>query len=400
MPVYNYVAKDSAGNRKVGTVDARSTSSAVNLLKEQNLFVVSLDEKKEGIVEFFSSFRGVPDTEIVTFTRQLATMISAGLPLSRGLEVLSAQTQNKGMKKILNDVLRDVQGGSSLSMAFSRFPKAFSPTYVSLVKAGEASGRLEEILSRLADNLEAGRDLKSKFKGAMIYPSIVFLAMIGVFVLMMVLVVPKLAQMYESMNVELPALTKMMIGFSNFMVDYKILILLALVGAFFSVRSFLATPVGKEYFSKVVFSLPVFGKILRQKEITEFSRTLSLLIASGIPIVEALNIVSQVVTNTSFRRGALNAAMEVEKGSSLSDYLKMDSAFPPILGQMCAVGEETGQLDEVLSRISVFFAGETEHSVRGLSAALEPIILVILGSMVGLLIISIITPIYKITSSL
>ena len=400
MPIYAYNAIDGTGKKKIGTVDARTESAAVGLLKSQSLFVVSLEEQKESIISQILSFGGVPETEVVVVTRQLATMISAGLPIARGLEVLAEQSQNRNMKRILLDTLRDVQGGSTLSSSLSKYPRVFSTTYTSLVRAGEASGKLEEILKRLADTLEAQRDFKSRLVGAMIYPAIIFLAMIGVFALMMIFVIPNLAEMYKSLNVELPAVTKGMIAISDFIVGFWYVILFLLVAGVLGLKSFLSTAKGRELVSSVASKMPIFGKIIMQKDLTEFSRTLSLLISSGIPITEALNIVSKVVTNPTLKAGAEQAAETVEKGGSLSDYLKQNKIFPPLIGQMSTVGEETGQLDSVLERIGAFYAAEADHAIKGLSAALEPIILVVLGGMVGLLIVSIITPIYKITSSL
>ena len=400
MPVFLYTAIDSAGKKRTGTVDARTKSSAVGLLKEQSLYVVGLEEQTESLVDRFLSFRGVPDGEIVAFTRQLSTMISAGLPIARGLEVLADQTTNKQMRKIILDTLRDVQGGAPLSSALSKYPNVFSTTYTSLVRAGETSGKLEEILKRLADTLEAQRDFKSRFTGAMIYPAIIFVAMIGVFVLMMVFVIPKLAQMYESMGVELPTVTKVMITVSDSLVRFWYLFVAGAVTLFLMIRSFLSTEGGKEFLYRILIKLPVFGKILKQRDLTEFTRTLSLLIASGISIVESLEIVSKIVINPSYKNGAMEASRALEKGGSLSEYLKTDKNFPPLVSQMASVGEETGQLDEVLARVGTYFATETDHAVKGLSAALEPVILILLGGMVGLLIVSIITPIYKITSAL
>ena len=224
--------------------------------------------------------------------------------------------------------------------------------------------------------------------------------MIGVFVLMMVFVIPKLSQMYDSMGVDLPVVTQFMINTSNAMTTYWYVFITVTVLFVFGVKAFLSTETGKVALYAVLVKLPVFGKILKQRDMTEFTRTLSLLIASGISIVEALNIISQVVAIPEFKAGAISAAIAVEKGGSLSDYLKQNKTFPPLLGQMTSVGEETGQLDEVFERIGNYFATETDHAIKGLSAALEPIILIMLGGMVGLLIISIITPIYKITSSL
>lgn len=400
MPVFSYVAVDVAGKKRAGTVDARSKSSAIGLLKEQSLFVVNLDEQRDNVFDQILAFRGVPETEVVSFTRQLSTMISAGLHIARGLEVLAEQASNKQMKKVILDVLRDVQGGATLSNAMAKHPGVFSNTYVALVRAGEASGKLEEILKRLADTLESQRDFSSRFKGAMIYPAIIFIAMIGVFILMMIFVIPKLSDMYNSMGVELPATTQFMISLSGLMQKYWY-IMIVLVGAVgFGFKSMLATDQGRTLVNSILMKLPVFGKILKQRDITELTRTLSLLINSGIQIVESLNIVTKVVINPEYKRGIQQAALTVEKGGLLSGYLKSNKVFPPLLGQMASVGEETGRLDEVFERVGNYFATETDHAVKGLSSALEPVILILLGGMVGLLIVSIITPIYKITSAL
>lgn len=400
MPLFSYTASDASGNKRSGTVDARTRDLAVSLLKTQGLYVIELSEKRQNLLQRIGIFSGVPQGEVVAFTRQFSTMISAGLPISRALEVLSSQASNKNLAKIISEVLRDIEGGASLSMALSRHPQVFPPTYQALVRAGEASGKLDEILKRLATTMEKQRELNSKFKSAMIYPSIVFAAMIGVFILMMVFVIPKLADMYRSLDVELPAMTQAMIGLSDFFVNNIIIMLILGIGGVLGIRSFLKTESGREVVSNFFFGVPIFGKINRQKEITDFTRTLSLLIASAIPIVEALNIVAGVMRNKAYREAAYEAASAVEKGNALSEYVKSNNVFPPLLGQMVSVGEETGQLDEVLDRVANYLEGEVDHSVKGLSAALEPVILLMLGGMVGFLIISIITPIYKITSSI
>ena len=400
MPIYNYIATDHNGNKKNGTVDARTEYLAVSLLKSQGFFVISINERRGSLLDFFANLRGVSTNEVVAFTRQFSTMISAGLPVSRALEVLADQASNNNMKAVLHDCLRDVEGGSSISSSMSRYPKVFSPTYQALVKAGESSGKLDEILKRLATTLESERELTSKFKSAMIYPSIVMIAMVGVFIMLMTFVVPRLSDMYKSLNIELPLITRVMIGISDAILKFYPLMILIIVGLFFVFKTFTKTKQGSEIMSVVAFNIPVFGKINKQKQLTDFTRTLSLLIASAIPIVEALNIVSQVVTNDFLRKASLGAAKSVEKGNPLSEFFKSDKNFPMLIGQMAAVGEETGQLDTTMSKVADYFQQETDNAVVGLSAALEPIILIVLGSMVGTLIISIITPIYKITSAL
>jgi type IV pilus assembly protein PilC len=400
MAIYKYSGTDANGNRREGTVDARSQELALSLLKNQGFFVINLNEQHSSFMSQFNNLMGIPQGDIVNFTRQFSTMVSAGLPLSRALEVLAEQTSNSSLKKILSDVLRDVEGGAPLSSSLGRYPKQFNATYQALVKAGESSGKLDQILKRLATTMETDREINSKFKGAMIYPAIVMIAMVGVLVLMMLFVIPKLADMYKSLNVELPLVTKVMISASDFMVQKFYVVVLATVGIFFAMKTFLKSDTGKVLVTHITFTLPVFGKLNRLRDITQFARTLSLLIASAIPIVEALKIVSNVVSSSYYRDASLEAAKVVEKGNSLSEYFRYNKNFPPLVGQMVSVGEETGQLDEVLDKVATYYAGEVNHSIDGLSAAMEPLILILLGSMVGLLIISIITPIYKITTSL
>lgn len=400
MSLYTYTAMDSKGGRRTGSVDARSQQAAVSLLKEQGLFVLTLNKKNDSIFESLLSFRGVPFGEVVAFTRQLSTMIGAGLSISKALGVLAEQATNLKFKKVLTEILRDVEGGASLASAFGKYEGVFPTTYQPLVQAGEASGKLDDILNRLADTMESQRELRAKFKSAMIYPTIIFLAMIGVFFMLMIFVVPKLADMYTSLNVDLPVTTQLMIDLSDFIINNLLLTLGGGVAFVLGIRYFLQTPNGKILINVLSFKAPVFGKLNGKRELTEFTRTLSLLLSSAVPIVESLHIVANVVQSTEFKKGSLDAAKSIETGGTLSNYLKSNDTFPPILGNMVATGEETGRLDEVLDRLADFFERETDHAVEGLSAALEPLILIMLGSMVGFLIISIITPIYKITSAI
>jgi len=400
MPLFVYTAKNAQGQAKGGMVDARSQDLAINLLKAQNLFVVTIEEKREGFIDELVNLRGVPKKDIVMFTRQFATMILAGLQVARCLEILGNQTSSKLFKRIIFDVLRLVEGGSSLSSAMAQHPNVFDNSFVALIKAGESSGKLDEILKRLAETMEAENELNIKFKSAMIYPAVVFMAMIGVFIVLMVFVIPKLADLYSNMNVELPFITKVMIDTSKFMTKYVVIILGALLAGAYFLKKFLSTPQGKKLTIEVVFNIPVFGHIVRTKEQSQFTRTLSLLISAAVPIVEALNIVSGVVNHPALKNAALEAARQVEKGNPLSGYFASSSLFPPLISQMAAVGEETGKMDEVLQRVASYYDVEVDGMIKGLSSALEPIILVMLGVMVGFMIFAVITPIYKITTSI
>ena len=400
MPLFNYTAINSTGVKVQGNVDSRTKEIAISLLKNQGLTVVAISAKREGLIDFLLSIKGIPQGELVAFTRQFSTMISAGLPIARALEVLANQSENRSFKRVIFDILRSIEGGSSLSAALSRYPDVFSRTYQSLVSAGESSGKMDVILKRLAETLEAQRELNSKLKAAMVYPIIILIAMLLVFIILMVVVVPKLADMYKSMNVPLPFVTQAMITVSAFMVHYLILVLGGIVGMFFLVRWFSRTTEGKYIFSEITFRSPVFGKINKMKDYAQFSRTLSLLISSAVPIVESLNIVSSIMSSQSLKLAVIDASKQIEKGTSLSNYFRNSKIFPTLLSQMASVGEETGKMDEVLERVAVYYEGEVDNLVKGLSAALEPMILVMLGVMVGFLIVSIITPIYKIMTSI
>lgn len=399
MSVYIYTATDTEGKKKEGMVDARSYETAVNLLKSQGLFVIALNEHTEGMLAQLLKFGGVKKQDVVAFTRQFSTMMSSGLPVSRALDVL-VQQASKNFKKILLEILRDVEGGTSLSEAMGRHPDVFSTTYRALVRAGESSGKLDTILIRLADTMEAERELSGKLKAALVYPAVVFVAMVAVFFILMIFVIPKLSDMYTSLNVDLPASTVFLITSSGWIVDNVILVFIALAASVLGLRAFLKTQQGRHIVSEIMFKAPVFGRINRQKENAQFTRTLSLLIASAIPIVEALQITSEVLVNQRYKDATLKAAEEVKKGRSLSEFVKENPVFPPLIANMISVGEETGKIDEMLEKVAHYFDGEVDHLVKGLSGALEPVILILLGGMVGMLIVSIITPIYKITSAL
>ena len=397
---FKFSAKDASSKLVYGEIDAPSLEKAADALREKGLFV--LDVQKAGSNLFTAAFssKNVSESDVVLFTRQFSTMLSAGLSVSRCLEVLVDQTTSEKFKTIVSDVQAQVSSGTPLSSGFARYPAIFSNAYVSLCKAGESSGRLDEIFLKLADTMEKDKDIKGKFKTAMIYPTIIVLAMIGVFVLMMVVVIPKLAELYKSMDVELPTITKIVIGISDFMVAYKFILLpLVLIGAFLF-KSFLGTSKGREAWSEFTFALPVIGKVNKLKEFTLFSRTLSTLLNSGVSMVDSLSISADVVTNLELKRAVKDSLSQVERGVPLSEAMSQSKAFPMMIYKMVQVGEETGNLDEVLGRVSVYYANETDTTVSRLSAALEPFILVFLGLGVGALILSIITPIYKITTSI
>ena len=384
-------------------MEGSSKSYAASLLVKKGYSIISLEKQNKSNLLFLEGlttvFNRVSLSDQVNFTSQLSVMLSSGLALTQSLEILSSQARNKTFKTILETILRDVQGGSSLSNAMAKHPLAFGRTYVALLRAGEASGSLDKIMLRLGANLEKEREVKGRIKGAMVYPAIISLAMVLVFTIIIVFVIPKLTQMYASLNVELPLPTKIMIGISDFAIKRWWAALLVLGASVFGIRSFKKTTQGEYFFAKIALRAPIFGNLTKQSEMADFSRTLSLLISSGVPIVEGLDIVGISLSNLIYRNSMKRVSILVEKGLPLSQALSRDPIFPPLIFQMVSVGEETGKMDEVLGKVSSFYEMEVDQVIKNLSTALEPIIMIALGGMVGLLIISIITPIYKLTSS-
>lgn len=398
MPFYTYVVKNQEGKTVTGTIEAASPAYATDLLNQRNYIVISLIEKKVGLLERLQRLGGVSLSERAVFARSLSTMFSAGVPLGDAIDILRAQAESERMKEALGEMIGDLQGGISLSKSMTKYPDVFPKVMVALVEAGEASGKLDLILNELADNLEKERDFEGKTKGALIYPAIVFLAMGAVFFIITVFVVPRLADLYTQIGAELPLPTRVLIAISNLLTGgWGILLPLLAVATYGAVR-YLKTEKGKYQVANFTFNFPVFGKLNKEAELARFSRTLGLLLGAGVPITQALEIVAHAMGNILYERTILAAAKQVQKGIPLSVPIKADPNFPPILGQMIAVGEETGRLDEVLTKVSRFFESQAEQSVRNVSSAIEPLVMIVLGVMVGLLVFSIITPIYNLTT--
>lgn len=399
--IFTYTAKDSEGATKTGFVEAVSTDQAAEVLRGRRLVPTEIKEKQtSSLSALLKQLQGVSEKEKTIFTRQLATMVAAGLPLARALEVLVGQTRNPRFREMLSSSLRDIQAGVSLSSSLEKHEGIFSRVYLSLIRAGEASGALDSILKRLAENQEKRQKFIGETRGALIYPAIVVVGMGGVFVMMMTFVIPKLTDMYRDLGADLPLPTKIMIGLSDLMTGFWWLILLLAGLTAFGLWRFSQTAQGRYLFARLVLRLPIVGPISGQSQLAELSRTLGLLIQSGVPILTALDISKGAVGNVLYLEALDRVAVAVEKGAPLSEAMKKEPLFPVSLAQMVEVGEETGKVDEVLFKVSTFFENEVDQSVKNLATALEPIIMVLLGIMVGFLILSVILPIYSLTSQL
>lgn len=400
MKLFFYKARSLSGQKFSGEVQASTIQQAAELVRAKKLVIISLVPVRPSPLAVLSRLlqRAKLD-DVVAFTRQLSTMIAAGLPLTDALRILQTQS-GVAMGSVVKEILEDVEGGNNLGNALAKHPKVFSEVYVALVRAGESAGVLDNILARLADNLEKQKAFVNKVKGAMIYPVIVVVAMVIVSFIMMIFVIPKLTIMYENFKAELPASTKLLMAASDFMRDYWYLILAGMGGLAAVFMAWVKTPLGRRKFEELVFKLPIIGRIRKFIILTEFSRTIGLLISAGISIVDALKITAAAVANVIYTEGLLVAASQVEKGLPLAVPIAQNPYFPPILSQMISVGEETGKVDEVLLKLSAYFEGESEQGVAALTAAIEPLIMIVLGIGVGFLVISIILPIYNLTSAM
>lgn len=399
MQNFRYSAFDQDGERLNGEIEAASLSQAGQLLKDKGLIITNLEEKKEfELAQFFSFFRGVPTQEKIVFTRQLATMISSGLPIVSALKILENQARNVNFKKALNDIIINIDSGGSLSASIEKHPRIFNNLYRSLIKAGEASGKLDEIMNRLADNMEKDAQFKSKTRGALVYPAVIVVVMFGVLAIMMVFVIPRLADLYKEIGAELPITTKLLLATSSFATNFWWAVILLSIGLILLFRKAVQTTQGRYILDDTTFKFPIIGKLLKETQLTSFTRTLSLLVKSGIPIISALEISQDTLSNIHFKEAVAASIAQIEKGKGLSESLRNFQQFPPILPEMMAVGEQTGKLDEVLEKVSTYFENEATNLANNLATALEPIIMVILGVVVGFLVISLILPIYSLIS--
>jgi len=397
MQRFRFKARTNEGEVRKGVVEAQSEQSAVQVLRDQKMIIIELHELGN-TKSLFSISQKVKFDDVVNFTRQLSTMIGAGLPLTDALSILQVQVPPALQSKVA-DVLRSIEGGSTFADSLKHHPETFSRVYIALVSAGEAAGVLDTILIRLADTLEKQREFREKTKGALIYPVIVVIGMLLVASVMMIFVLPKLTVMYQDFDVELPVVTKILIGVSTFMSQSWYLMALIIAGLVYGFGRWKKTKVGSFQFDAMVLKLPIFGKIKSMVLMSEFSRTLALLASAGVSLVESLEIVKEVADSEVMRKALGEVAKDVEKGNSLATSLAKHPVFPMIVSQMTSVGEQTGKLDEILNRVAGYFENESEHAIKNLSTAMEPIIMVILGVGVGFLIVAIIVPIYNLTSA-
>lgn len=397
MPFYNYKVKTETGAQQAGKVEAVSMEKAATILQEKGLFIVSLTPVREGVLASFFATGKMKFDEVVVFTRQLSAIVEAGFTLNTGINLLMQQAIPR-VRVVMAQLLADLEAGLSFSQALAKHPKIFSKTYVYLVQAGESSGTLDVVLSRLADSMEEQKNFKGKVKGALIYPIAIFIVMIIVVVVMMTVVVPKLMEVFAEFDAKLPLATQILIAMSNAFLHWWWAIILAIVVLTIFFVVWYQGYEAKKIVDKFLFSFPVVGSLRKKSILTNYTHTLAMLIQSGVPMIDSLNLSAEMVKSVNYREHLDEVRAKVEKGVAIGVAMEEYDDFPMIMSQMVRVGEETGKLDQILFKLSRYFAGEAERALAGVMAAIEPAIMLLMGLGVGFLVIAIIMPIYDLTN--
>jgi type IV pilus assembly protein PilC len=394
MPVFEYTARNaSTGQILKGTLDVSTRDEVLRHIKQQKMIVVNVREQPKQL-SFSFKRRGIRTRDIVIFTRQFATMINSGLPLVQSLDILARQTENPALAEVTRQVVFDVESGHTLADAFSKHPRAFTELYVNMVAAGEAGGILDTILIRLATFLEKSDALIRKVKGAMVYPGVIMsVAAIAVAVLL-IFVIPTFQKMFASVGMELPLPTRIVIGMSDFLINYWWMIIIVVVGAVFALRRYYATSDGRLRIDQMLLNAPVLGDLLRKSAVSRFTRTLGTLISSGVSILDGLEITAKTAGNRVIHDAVMESRNSIAGGETIAGPLEKSKVFPPMVISMIAVGEQTGGLDEMLSKIADFYDEEVDVAVSALLSLMEPMMIVVLGVIVGGMVVAMYLPIF------
>ena len=403
MATFAYVGRSKSGAVKKGELVAKSRDEAVEHLRKQSVVVTSLEEKAAGQGFSLSLGSGVSERDLVVFTRQFGTMINAGLPLIQSLEILSTQSENAALRKAISEVKVQVEGGSTFSDALRKHPKIFDDLYVNMVHAGEVGGLLDTILSRLSKHIEKAMKLKAQIKSAMVYPSaIVGIAGIVITVLM-IWVIPVFEKMFKEMSggkMALPGPTQLVIDMSNFAQAYWFIILGVIVGSVMAFKKYYGSTQGRLVIDRFALKLPVFGDLIRKASVAKCTRTLGTLLASGVPLLEALTICAKTSGSKVVENSLLEAKVSINGGKTISEPLAKSGTFPKMVTHMIAVGESTGALDSMLGKIADFYEDEVDQAVTNLTALLEPMMMVFLGTTVGFIVVAMYLPIFTMAQAI
>ena len=394
MPIYDYKGKTLGGKAINGELKAKNRSELERYLRANRILVTSVSKKPSQINIKFGS--GIRKIDISRFTRQFATMISAGLPMVQCLEILASQTESPEFRKVITEVKESVQSGSTLSEALGRHKKAFDELYVNMVEAGEVGGALDTILIRLASYREKSDRLVRKVKGALVYPAVVMVVAFGVTFAMLRFIVPVFAKMFAGLGAELPAPTQIVLNISKFLQSNTVLMIIGAIGLVICYRLYVRRPAGRLVVDKLKLRLPLLGDLIRKSSISRFTRTLSTLLSSGVSILDALNITARTSGNMVLQNAIRRAMLSIAEGETITAPLKDSGVFPPMVTQMISVGEKTGGLDEMLSKIADFYDEEVDAAVAALTSIIEPVIIVFMGIMIGGILIAMYLPMFDI----
>ncbi len=395
-----YKASTPEGKLSQGLIDAKDIEAAAVYLRSKQLLpiqIVRVDSQISSQIPFLNKVKG---QDVILFTRQMSSMLSSGLTLIKALEILKEQMQNPAMAEIVTSVINDVSEGKTFYQAVEKHPKVFDHIYVSIIKAGETSGLLDKVLLRLADNLEKQAKLKSTIKSALMYPAIIIVLMAVVMVIMMVFVIPQLTVLYTNLNVPLPLPTQILVGITHVLTTFWPIVIIVVGVIIYAFRRWKKTLGGELIIDDIILKMPVFGKLISKTILAEFSRTFGLLVGTGTLVVEALNETAATANNLHYRNAIVAVGQQVEKGVTVGSAMSLSNLFPPLLIQLVKIGEQTGKMDETLQKASEYFEREVDETVKGLTTAMEPFIMIVLGIGVAFLIISVITPIYSLISSI
>jgi type IV pilus assembly protein PilC len=404
MPTFIWEGKTLQGVLKKGEMEADDKAAVMATLRAQQVFPSKIKEKGKGILDMEINIPGlggkVKEKEIAVFTRQFATMIDAGLPLVQCLDILASQQVNKTFKKVLLKVKEDVEGGSTFADALSKHPKVFDQLYTSLVAAGEVGGILDTILNRLSLYIEKAIRLKAKVKGAMVYPSVIITVAVGVLAIILVFVIPTFSKMFAEVGQALPAPTQLVINLSNFVTNNILYGIIGIIILIIGFRVVYRAEKGRAIFDNLVLKIPVIGDLIKKVSVARFSRTLGTLVSSGVPILDGLDIVAKISGNKTVESALKKTKESVSEGKTLAEPLKETKVFPPMVVQMIGVGEATGAMDTMLSKIADFYDEEVDTAVDALTSLLEPLLMVFLGVTIGGLVIAMYLPIFKIAGAI
>ena len=399
MPQFSYKAKDNAGQLVTGKLEAESTANVISRLQAMGYFPLQVQDAKEAIASGAARparARRVKINDMATFNRQLADLLSSGIPLVKALTVIQNQTPNPSLRDIITQVTQDVSGGDSLAGAMSRHPKVFNKLFVAMVKAGEAGGLLDQVLQRLADFAESEAETRSKVKSALAYPVVMVCAGFGAVVVLMTVVMPKIMKIYEDLDQQLPATTVFLIRLSRFLQDFWYIVVGAVVGIGFILWRAKNTKEGRRALDSFIIKIPVLGPMIVKKEVANFARTLGSLLHNGVSILPALDITHGVLNNQIVADEVAKIPDNVTQGEGVAAPLRKSTVFPPVVVNMMAIGEETGRLDNVLTKIARSYDTEVDRAMKTLTSLLEPMIILFMGLVVGFIVISMLLPIFSI----